>query len=77
MFNGKTPAKRGFDVETINALLSNPLLMLAAVLVVLREIHVLIGAIKALVEARNTALLTASNSVLMRLDTLIDVLRAK
>lgn len=77
MFNGKTPAKRGFDVENINALLSNPLLMLAAVLVVLREIHALIGAIKALVEARNAALLTASNGVLMRLDTLIDVLCAK
>lgn len=64
-------------MENINALLSNPLLMLAAVLVVLREIHGLIGAIKALVEARNAALLAASNSVLTRLDTLIDVLRAK
>lgn len=64
-------------MENINALLSNPLLMLAAVLVVLREIHGLIGAIKALVEARNAALLTASNSVLARLDTLIDVIRAK
>jgi len=64
-------------VENINALLSNPLLMLAAVLVVLREIHGLIGSIKTLVEARNVVLLTASDSVLKRLDILIDVIRAK
>ena len=64
-------------MENINALLSNPLLMLAAVLVVLREIHGLTGNIKALVEVRNAALLTASDSVLKRLDTLIEVLRAK
>lgn len=64
-------------MENINALLSNPLLMLAAVLVVLREIHSLTGNIKVLVEVRNAALLTASDSVLKRLDTLIEVLRAK
>ena len=64
-------------MENINALLSNPLLMLAAVLVVLREIHGLIGSLKALVEARNVALVTASDSVLGRLDTLIEVLMAK
>jgi len=69
--------KGGLIVENINALLSNPLLMLAAVLVVLREIHGLIGAIKALVEIRNATLLAASDSVLTRLDTLIEVLRAK
>lgn len=64
-------------MENINALLYNPLLMLAAVLVVLREIHGLIGAIKALVETRNTALMAASDNILKRLDTLIDVLREK
>ena len=64
-------------MENINALLSNPLLILAAVLVVLREIHGLVGVIKALIEARNAALLTASTSVLERLDTLVEVLRAK
>jgi len=64
-------------MENINALLSNPLLMLAAVLVVLREIHGLIGSIKALVEVRNAALLTAADSVIKRLDTLTEVLRAK
>lgn len=62
-------------MENINALLSNPLLMLAAVLVVLREIHGLMGAIKALVETRNAAIQTTSNNVLTRLDTLIDVIR--
>ena len=51
--------------------------MLAAVLVVLREMHGLMGSIKALVEVRNAAILTASDSVLKRLDTLIEVLRAK
>ena len=64
-------------MENINVLLSNPLLMLAAVLVVLREMHGLMGSIKALVEVRNAAILTASDSVLKRLDTLIEVLRAK
>ena len=69
--------KKGVKMENINVLLSNPLLMLAAVLVVLREIHGLMGSIKALVEVRNAAILTASDSVLKRLDTLIEVLRAK
>ena len=64
-------------MESINALLSNPLLILAAVLVVLREIHGLVGSLKALIETRNVALITASDSVLKRLDTLIEVLRAK
>ena len=64
-------------MENVNELLSNPLLVLAAVLVVLREIHGLIGSIKALVEARNVALVTAADSVLKRLDTIIEVLRAK
>ena len=64
-------------MENINVLLSNPLLMLAAVLVVLREIHGLMGSIKALVEVRNAAIVMASDSVLKRLDTLIEVLRAK
>ena len=69
--------EEGVKMESINALLSNPLLVLAAVLVVLREIHGLVGVIKALIEARNAALLAASDSVLKRLDTLVEVLRAK
>ena len=69
--------EKGVKMENINALLSNPLLILAAVLVVLREIHGLVGVIRALIEARNAALLTASDSVLKRLDTLVEVLRAK
>ena len=77
MCNGKTRGKKGCEMENINVLLSNPLLMLAAVLVVLREMHGLMGSIKALVEVRNAAILTASDSVLKRLDTLIEVLRAK
>lgn len=61
----------------VNDLLSNPLLILAAVLVILREIHGLIGSLKVLVEARNVAIVTASDSILKRLDTLIEVLRAE
>ena len=54
-------------MDELQKMLTNPVLTLVGILLVLREIHSLVTAIKALITQRNDALTDTSQSVLVLL----------
>ena len=55
-------------MDELQKMLTNPVLTLVGILLVLREIHSLVTAIKALITQRNDALTVASQSALVLLN---------
>ena len=55
-------------MDELQKMLTNPVLTLVGILLVLREIHSLVIAIKALITQRNEALTVASQSALVLLN---------